>query len=103
MVEPGKTELKSCETNNLKANLGMGEFFFSGRLTGKSEIDSGVGAINIKLLDNSDNYTINADKGIGSITLDGKQLETDRVYGNGENYLDIDGGIGEIKIDFEEE
>ena len=81
----------------------MGEFDFSGRLTGKSEIDSGVGAINIKLLDNSDNYTINVDKGIGSITLDGKKLEMDRVYGTGQNYLDIDGGIGEIKIDFEEE
>ena len=102
MVEPGKTELKSCETNNLKADLGMGEFVFSGRLTGKSKIDSGVGAINIKLLDNSNNYTINADKGIGSITLDGKKLEENRVYGNGQNYLDIDGGIGEIKIDFEE-
>ena len=99
----GKTRLNSCKINNLKANLGMGEFVFSGKLTGKSEIDSGVGAINIKLLDNSDNYTINADKGIGSITLDGKKLETDRVYGNGQNHLDIDGGIGEIKIDFEEE
>ena len=51
MVELGKTEIKSCEINNLKANLGMGEFVFSGKLTGKSEIDSGVGAINIKLLD----------------------------------------------------
>ena len=95
----GRTELKSCEINNLKANLGMGEFVFSGKLTGKSEVDSGVGAINIALLDKSDNYTIDVSKGIGSVTLDGKQLEMDRVYGTGKNYLDIDGGIGEIKID----
>ena len=47
----GKTELKSCEINNLKANLGMGEFVFNGKLIGKSEIDSGVGAINIKLME----------------------------------------------------
>ena len=103
MVEPGKTELKSCEINNLKANLGIGEFTFSGILTGKSEIDSGVGAININLLNNANNYTIDVDKGIGSITLDGKKLEMDRVYGTGQNYLDIDGGIGEINIDFKEE
>lgn len=96
----GKTELKSCEINNLKANLGMGEFVFSGKLTGKNEVDSGVGTINIDLLDSSENYTINVDKGIGSVTLDGKKLEMDRVYGTGENYLDIDGGIGEIKINF---
>ena len=94
----GKTELKTCEINNLKANLGMGEFSFNGKLTGKSEIDSGVGAININLLDNANSYTIDVDKGIGSVTLDGQKLEMDRVYGNGENYIDIDGGIGEIKI-----
>lgn len=99
----GRTELKSCEINNLKANLGMGEFVFSGKLTGKNEVDSGVGTINIDLLDSSENYTIDVDKGIGSVTLDGKKLEMDRVYGAGENYLDIDGGIGEIKINFKGE
>ena len=99
----GKTELKSCEINNLKANLGMGEFVFSGKLTGKSEIDSGVGAIRIKLMDDKGNYKINVSKGLGNVTLDGQKLETDRVYGTGENYLDIDGGVGEIKIDFKEE
>jgi len=97
----GKIELISCEIDNLKANLGTGEFVFSGKLTGKNEIDSGVGAINIDLLDNADNYTIDVSKGIGSVTLDGNKLEMDRVYGTGENYLDIDGGVGEIKVNFE--
>ena len=32
----------------------------------------------------------------------GQNLEMDRMYGTGENYLDIDGGIGEIKISFDE-
>lgn len=99
----GRTELNSCEVNNLKANLGMGEFVFSGKLTGKNEVDSGVGAININLLDSSANYTIDVSKGIGAVTLDGQKLEMDRVYGTGENYLDIDGGIGEIKINFKGE
>ena len=99
----GRTELKSCEINNLKANLGMGEFAFNGKLTGKSEIDSGVGAIDIDLMDNKENYKINVSKGLGNVTLDGQKLEMDRVYGTGENYLDVDGGIGEIKIEFKEE
>lgn len=96
----GKTEIKSCEINNLKANLGIGEFIFSGKLIGKNEIDSGIGAININLIDNRENYTINVSKGLGSVTLDGNKIEIDRVYGTGKNYLDIDGGVGEIKIDF---
>ena len=99
----GRTELKSCEINNLKANLGMGDFVFNGKLTGKNEIDSGVGAIDIDLVDNKGNYKINVSKGLGNVTLDGQKLEMDRVYGTGENYLDVDGGIGEIKIEFKEE
>ena len=99
----GRTELKSCEINNLKANLGMGEFVFSGKLTGKNEVDSGIGTINIELLDGLENYTIDVEKGIGSVTLDGKKLDMDRVYGTGENYLSVDGGIGEIKIDSKEQ
>ncbi len=99
----GRTELKSCEINNLKANLGMGDFVFNGKLTGKNEIDSGVGAIDIDLMDNKGNYKINVSKGLGNVTLDGQKLEMDRVYGTGENYLDVDGGIGEIKIEFKEE
>lgn len=98
----GKIELKSCEINNLKANLGMGEFTFSGKLTGKSKIDSGVGAINMDLMYNKKNYTIDVSKGIGNVTLDRQKIETDRVYGTGENHLKIDGGIGEIKIEFKE-
>ena len=99
----GRTELKSCEINNLKANLGMRDFVFNGKLTGKNEIDSGVGAIDIDLMDNKGNYKINVSKGLGNVTLDGQKLEMDRVDGTGENYLDVDGGIGEIKIEFKEE
>lgn len=102
MQKLGKTELNSCEINNLKADLGMGEFNFSGKLTGKNKINSGVGAINIHLIDSKSNYKIDVSKGIGNVTLDGQKFETDRVYGTGESYLDIDGGIGKIKIDFKE-
>ena len=102
MEELGRTELNSCEINNLKANMGIGEFTFSGKVTGKSKIDSGVGAINIGLKDNKNNYKIDVSKGIGNVTLDGQKIEKDGEYGTGENRLDINGGIGEIKVDFKE-
>lgn len=98
----GKTELQNCEIHNLKANLGMGEFVFKGKLTGKNEVDSGVGAINIDLNDSKENYKIEVSKGLGNVSIDGQKIEMDRVYGTGENYLDIDGGVGEIRIDFKE-
>ena len=97
----GKAELQSCKIKNLKADLGVGEFNFTGVLTGKNEIDSGEGAININLMDSKDNYKIDVSKGIGNVTLDGQKIEEDRVYGTGDNHLKLNGGIGKIKINIE--
>ncbi|MGM9877366.1 MAG: DUF4097 family beta strand repeat-containing protein [Bacilli bacterium] len=99
----GKIELKYSEINNLEANLGVGEFNFVGKLSGKSEIDSGIGQININLLDSKENYRLEIDKGIGNVTIDDEELQMNRIYGTGSNYLDIDGGVGSIKINFKEE
>ncbi len=99
----GKATLKSCQINDLKADLGVGEFSFNGRLTGKNEFDSGVGSVNISLIDDMENYKIDVDKGIGSIKLDGEKIDSDRVYGTGVNEIEIDGGVGEIKINFEDQ
>lgn len=96
----GKIELKNSELNNLNASLGVGEFIFTGKLIGKSKIDSGVGSIKIDLVDGKDNYTIKVSKGLGSITIDNKDISDDKTYGNGDNYLDIDSGVGSIKVNF---
>lgn len=98
----GKTELKHCQLNKLKADLGVGAFNFSGTLTEKSKINSGVGAIDVELEGKKEDYTIKVSKGFGNIQLDGQSIETDKAYGTGDNYLDINGGVGEIKIDFTE-
>ena len=96
----GKTDLKSCKINNLQANLGMGEFSFNGELTGKNTISSGVGEVNMNLINNKEDYTIDVSKGIGNVVLDGENVVDDRKYENGESYLDINGGIGDININF---
>ena len=45
-------------------------------------------------------YRTKINKGLGNVTVDGKKVSDNEVVGNGENKIDIDGGIGEIKIDF---
>ena len=99
----GKTELSSCEINDLNANLGMGELIFDGKLIGNSKVDSGIGSINMNLVGKENNYTIKPNKGIGSIKIDGKEITDGEVWGNGENTLEVDGGIGSIEINFENE
>lgn len=96
----GETKLVNCKLNNLKANLGVGEFKFNGVLTGNSEIDSGLGTIRIDLINKREEYTINASKGLGNIIIDLERIENNIVYGNGSNYIDINGGVGEINVKF---
>ena len=97
----GKLSVVSSNINDLNLDMGVGETNLKATLTGKNEINAGVGNLNINLQNSKENYRIKTDKGIGYIKIDGKEISDGEVYGNGSNYIDIDGGIGNIKIDFE--
>lgn len=96
----GELVINSSNLNNLDLNMGIGKFKFTGKLSGKSEIDHGLGALSLNLLGNKEDYQIHLDKGLGSATLDNNNIKDDETIGNGINKIDIDGGIGSIDIDF---
>lgn len=95
----GKFTIESGNINNLDFDIGVGETNVTAKITGKSEIDTGVGAFTLKLLESEELYSFKVDKGIGDITINGKSISNDQSIGNGENFIDISGGIGKIKID----
>lgn len=97
-VGVGKVTVSSGRINDLDFDMGVGEANITADLTGESEINAGVGELNIKLQGENDSYKIKADKGIGAIKIDGKQISNGEIYGDGENEIDIDGGIGNINI-----
>jgi len=80
--------------------MGVGSVILNLEITGDSEISSGVGEVTLGLVGTSDNYCINVEKGIGKIEIDGEEIKSDTMYGNGLNKLDLNGGIGNIKVDF---
>ena len=45
-------------------------------------------------------HCITLDKGVGKATLDGAKMSDDVVYGDGETSIEIDGGVGAMKIEF---
>ena len=49
--------------------------------------------LNIELEDSQDIYKVEVNKGIDSIKLDGKEVIDSEIYGDGENYIEINGGI----------
>ncbi|MGI6423131.1 MAG: DUF4097 family beta strand repeat-containing protein [Candidatus Dojkabacteria bacterium] len=93
----GKITIHHGSLNNLEADLGVGKLSAILSLTGKNNINTGIGGLDLELLDSSTNYTFNIEKGIGDIELNEDSIQTG-AYGNGLHTVDISGGIGEIEI-----
>ena len=96
----GKLSILSGTINNLNLDMGVGQTDLASRITGRSDINSGIGKVSIKLLGDKDNYKFKINKGKGKIDIAGEEMKDGQEWGNGMSYIDIDGGIGEIKIDF---
>ncbi len=97
----GRINILSGVIKNLDFDMGVGEANLTANLTGKNDIDAGIGNLNITLLGNKEDYQIKIDKGLGNVSLDGQGLEMNRVYGTGERYIEVNGGIGNIRVGFE--
>ena len=97
----GVTNIEDSLINNMDLKLGVGEVNLATLLKGKNDIDAGIGSLNITLQGGKENYKMKAEKGLGQIDIDGNNLSSSQTFGNGENYIEIDGGIGNIKVDFE--
>lgn len=96
----GNITISNANINNLDLDMGVGNLSLSSYLTGNSKIDGGVGNIDLNLIGNQDDYKIKIEKGIGKATIDNNSV-SNTTYGNGNNYIDIDCGVGEIVINFE--
>ena len=96
----GKFILSRSVINNLELDMGLGDVILEAKVLGKSEVNAGVGKLDLDLVGESGDYTIDIDEGIGSVLGDGKKLIEKGPYGSGNNYIEIDGGIGECNINF---
>ena len=96
----GEVTIDGGKLCNLKLDMGVGKLTLKSRLEGKSTLNCGVGETNLTLLGSRDDYTIRLDKGIGEAKLEGEAMSDDAVYGSGDNRVDIDSGVGAVRIKF---
>jgi hypothetical protein len=96
----GSVTINGGSLNNADIDMGVGELNLTSELGGKSSIDYGVGETNLVLIGQEDDYKIELDKGVGEAQINGKKMSDDSVYGAGENFIEIDGGVGELNITF---
>lgn len=94
----GRVKILSGKIHNLDLDMGVGEFDVTSLITGNSKIEAGIGNLKLNLQGDKESYKIKANKGIGSIRINGKEVSDNVEYGDGENIIKIDGGIGAINI-----
>ena len=96
----GEITVTSGTLNNLTLSLGAGRLNMTAALSGKSDLKFGVGQSDLTLIGNKDNYSIDIEKGIGSINVDGKTAFGFSSSVNGQHHISIQGGIGATNIRF---
>lgn len=94
----GYVEIRNAVLNNLDLDLGVGKADVRAKLIGDSRVDTGVGKLDLALIGKEEDYKIAVDKGIGSVTLDGRGLGDGATTGNGANLIKIESGIGSVEI-----
>lgn len=96
----GNLNIKNSTLNNLDLDIGVGNVTLEAKILGKNKIEAGIGNLNIKLLAKKQDYQIKASKGIGKITIADSSIKDDESIGKGQNYLELEGGIGNITVPF---
>lgn len=99
-VGAGQLTVKAGELKNADVNLGLGEMSITAGFSGNSDFEVGIGSAKVYICGQPDSYSFDVSKGIGIVTIDGKDMNDGNKYGNGKNEFDIDCGIGEMRIRF---
>lgn len=95
----GELDILGGAVKNMKLDLGVGKCNITSALTGNSSISCGIGQANIHIIGDPKSYTVNISTGIGQARFNGGTVSGNSVFGQGENGISVDGGIGEINID----
>lgn len=97
----GKITINGGNLNDLEFEMGVGQLNLTSSILGNSKLELGVGEANLTLIGTKEDYRLDLEKGIGSITVDGESITGENaIVGSGANRLDVDGGVGSVHISF---
>lgn len=99
-VGAGKLEILSSDIENLNCDTGIGETNVTTKNLNNAKFNTGIGALNLNIIGKKEEYSIKLNSGIGDTKIDGSSIPKDTQVGNGKKLLELNGGIGEIKINF---
>lgn len=106
-VGAGKADVASLKANEVDIELGAGEINVTGLDTKKFDAKTGAGKLNAKLVGKQTDYSYELECGIGQLKIGDSSysgLNTEQKISNqgADRFADIECGIGEVIIKFQE-
>ena len=98
----GQITIAGGTLNDLTLEVGMGELNLTAAVLGDSDLKFGVGESNVTLIGSKDDYKVEIEKGLGSITVDGTTVTDFGSSGNGQNHIEIKGGVGAVNLNYKD-
>ncbi|MBR7098873.1 MAG: DUF4097 family beta strand repeat protein [Clostridia bacterium] len=98
----GEITVVSGTLNNLTLEMGVGELNLTARLLGESDLEFGVGNADLTLIGSKNDYKLNVEKGLTGVSVDGNTLSANESYGTGPNHIEIQSGVGSVKVTLKE-
>lgn len=96
----GELTVSGGTLTDLDLEMGVGKVTLKSRLQGRCEVDQGVGEAVLELAGSLADYTVRVEKGLGSAEVDGHRVSDDTTCGSGQTEVNIDGGVGSIRVSF---
>lgn len=96
----GETKIVSSEVGKLELDAGVGKFAINSEVLEEAKIEAGVGQLIINLKGDKDNYKVKTSTGLGSLLVDGKKASDGQVIGDGNSYVQVEAGVGEVQVNF---
>ena len=87
-------------SDNAEIDCGVGDFTVNGGAFNDIELNIGVGNATLNASGTADEYTVYVSRAIGDIAVDGKKISSDKTIGNGSKSIEVNGGMGNLKILF---
>ena len=99
----GEVNIDNSTINRLKLEAGVGKFVINSEVLEEADINAGVGQLIVNLEGNKEDYRVKTSTGLGNLLVDGNKAGDNQIIGNGNRYIKVEAGVGEVKINFLED
>lgn len=96
----GEANINKSSIDVLKLDAGIGKFVINSKISEEAKIEAGVGQLILNLKGNRNNYKVKTETGLGSLLVDGKKASDNQIIGDGNSYIKVEAGVGEVIVNF---